>query len=246
VSGGRLLSLGALEPLRAQRIAGLDAWQALHPCYALCGHSCLAIFADGRLAVLLGVVAVNVLRLRSCWKVVFLCGGQNRLTLLFNGRCRPWCGTIWRRSSSGRLTQALGAQTFLVQCSSRCGRSAFVLWLQWLRAGHAGLRCSPRGGCRLSQFARERRCTMRFMRALSVATREVTRCILSHLARPFLAQATTVSALCQARFALFPSCGLTIRSSGLPMSGLRYVSLAASRRSRLTQALGAMDEHSKT
>ena len=64
------------------------------------------------------------------------------------------------------------------------------------------------------------RCTMRFMRARSLryarGYSSVQQCSAS--ARLFQAQATTSSAVCQAGFALFRRCGLTIRSSGLPMS----------------------------
>jgi hypothetical protein len=61
---------------------------------------------------------------------------------------------------------------------------------------------------------------MRFMRARSLrcarGCSSVQQC--SALYRRFQAPATTVSAVCQAGLALFRGCGLTIRSSGLPMS----------------------------
>jgi len=88
-------------------------------------------------------------------------------------------------------------------------------------ASLAGLRCSPHQrvvGSRSSRASQRR--TMRFMRTRSVCYARGYSSVqhYSALAPPFHAQATTVSAVCQAGFALFRRCGLTIRSSGLPMS----------------------------
>ena len=85
----------------------------------------------------------------------------------------------------------------------------------------AGLRRSSRQRVVGSSSSRaSQRCTVRFMRARSLHYARGCSSVqqYSALVRPPQAQATTVSAVCQAGFALFRHCGLTIRSSGLPMS----------------------------
>ena len=100
---------------------------------------------------------------------------------------------------------------------ARCGVSALCS-LAAVASLPAWLACAAvhiNGGGSCSSRASQR-CTMRFMRARSL------RCArgysssqqYSALARPFHAQATTVSAVCQPGLALFRGCGLTIRSSG--------------------------------
>ena len=105
---------------------------------------------------------------------------------------------------------------------ARCGMSVFcslaaaASLLAWL--ARAAVHVSGWPVFRSSRATQ--RCTMRFMRARSLryarGYSSVQQCSAS--ARLFQAQATTSSAVCQAGFALFRRCGLTIRSSGLPMS----------------------------
>ena len=105
--------------------------------------------------------------------------------------------------------------------SARCGVSACVLWLQLLRCKlrWPALQSTSAGG-RLSQFARESALhhALHARPIVALRARLLKRAPISALVRPFQAQATTVSAVCQAGFAPFRRCGLTIRSSGLPMS----------------------------
>ena len=88
-------------------------------------------------------------------------------------------------------------------------------------ASLAGLRCSSCQRVIRSRSSRaSQRCTVRFMRARSSHYARGYSSVqhYSALVRPFQAQATTVSAVCQAGLALSRRCGLTIRSSGLPVS----------------------------
>jgi len=88
-------------------------------------------------------------------------------------------------------------------------------------ASLAGLRCSSHQRQAGTSSSRAScRHTMRFMRARSLRYARGYSSVrqYSALGRLLQAQATTASAVCQAGFALFRRCGLTIRSSGLPMS----------------------------